>query len=368
MKTSEIKKRRATATEERRLTANAFIVAPGVWRLKDIFVNVFIIQDIDSPDWVLVDAGLKTTGARLKKLVAELFGSAGSVPKAIVLTHAHFDHRGSLEDLANEWSVPVYCHHQELPYLQGQASYPPADPSVGGGMMATLSFVYPKKPINFSGDLQELPEDGTIPGLKDWKWMHTPGHTPGHISLFRDADGVLIAGDAITTTLAESALSTATQAKILSGPPKYFTPDWGAAARTVRELAQLKPAVIATGHGQTLYGKEQAQALNHLARSFWQKGMPAKGRYVKEPALFDEHGVATYVPPPRGYFAARLITAAALLTIGYLLYRKGKKGNFIERKASEKLGRTLMGGSLQALGASAPATAALPALPVIPAL
>lgn len=368
MSNTAVKKREQTATEERRLSANAFLVAPGVWRLKDIFVNVFIIQDRDGTGWVLVDAGLKTTAARLKTFVANLFGSSGSTPKAIVLTHGHFDHRGSLVQLADEWDVPVYCHHQERPYLTGEAAYPPTDPSVGGGMMATLSFVYPKAPINAGAYLAELPEDGTIPGLEDWRWIHTPGHTAGHISLFRDRDGVLIAGDAITTTLAESALSTALQAKILSGPPKYFTPDWGAAARSVRTLAELRPAVIATGHGQTLYGNEQAQALNQLARNFWQKGMPATGRYVKEPVAYNEDGVPTHIPAPKGHFAIRLLGAAALLAVGYLLIRRSKQGSFFEKQATGRLGKTLTGGSLQVLGASAPATAALPALPVIPAI
>lgn len=363
-----IEKREQSATEERNLSGNIFAVAPGVWRLKDIFVNVFIIQNQESTGWILVDAGLKTTGPKIKKMVTEVFGSAGSKPLAIVMTHGHFDHCGSLIDLADEWDVPVYCHHMEMPYLTGLASYPPADPSVGGGMMATLSFVYPKGPINAEQYLKELPEDGSVPELSDWRWVHTPGHTPGHISLFREKDGVLIAGDAFVTTMQESLISVAMQAKIISGPPKYFTPDWVSAVSSVRELAALEPNVIVTGHGQAFYGDEGRKALHKLVKEFWQKGMPATGRYVKEAAVFDEDGMPTSIPKGTGNMAVRVLGAAALLVIGFLIYKQRKRGNFAERKLSEKLGKTLMSGSLQVLGASAPATAALPALPLIPAI
>lgn len=368
MKKALVAKREQSATEEVRLSGNSFAVAPGVWRLKDIFVNIFLIQNREGTGWVLVDTGLKTTRAKIKNLVQDVFGSATSKPLAIVMTHGHFDHRGSLIDLAEEWDVPVYCHHQEVPFLSGRASYPPADPSVGGGMMATLSFVYPKGPIDAEAYISELPEDGSIPGLEDWKWIHTPGHTPGHISLFRERDGVLVAGDAFVTTMQESLISVATQAKIICGPPKYFTPDWISAASSVRALASLEPNVIVTGHGRAFYGDEGRKALHKLAKEFWQKGIPATGRYVKEAAQFDENGIPTSIPKPRGNMAVRVLGAAAFLALGYLIYKQRNRGNFAEKKISEKLGKTLMTGSLQMLGASAPAVAALPALPLIPAI
>jgi glyoxylase-like metal-dependent hydrolase (beta-lactamase superfamily II) len=316
----------------------------------------------------LLDTGLKSSAPKIKAMVQEIFGSAGSVPEAIVMTHGHFDHRGSLLQLADEWGVPVYCHHMERPYLTGKASYPPADPAVGGGMMATLSFMYPKGPINIEEYLNELPEDGSVPGLEDWRWIHTPGHTPGHISLFREKDGVLVAGDAFVTTIQESALSVMLQKKIVWGPPKYFTPDWGAAARSVKELAALEANVVVTGHGQAMYGDEARKGLHKLAKEFWQRGIPAKGRYVKEAATFDEDGMPTHIPSPKGYMAVRLLGAAALLAIGYMLYKNRGAGSFFNRKVSGKLGKTLMTGSLEMLGASAPASSALPSLPVIPAI
>lgn len=361
-----VDRREQTATEEKSIGTNSWLIAPGVYRLKDIFVNVYLIQDKEATGWVMVDTGLKSTAAKVKSLVAEVFGK-GSIPKAIIMTHGHFDHRGSLIELAEEWGVPVYCHHQEWPYLAGQASYPPADPSVGGGMMSLLSFTYPRGPINAQAYLRELPADGTVPELEDWHWIHTPGHTPGHISLFREKDGVLIAGDAFVTTMQESVLAVATQKKFLTGPPKYFTPDWGSAARSVKELAALEPNVVATGHGHALYGDEARKELHKLSKNFWKLGMPATGRYVKEAAEFNQDGVPTHIPKPKGTMLKKIAIAAALFAIGYLISKQRKHASgFVEKKLVDKLGGALKNTAMGVLGATSPVAAALPAIPLVP--
>ncbi len=368
MKQALVDKREASATEERELSNNVFFVAPGVWRMKDLFVNVFIIQNREGTDWMLVDAGLKTSAPKIRAMVEELFGSSGSIPKGIIMTHAHFDHRGALEQLADEWGVPVYCHHMERPYLTGQSSYPPPDPSVGGGMMSLLSFTYPAGPIDISESLEELPQDGSLPDLEDWRWIHTPGHTPGHISLFRENDGVLISGDAFVTTMQESVLAVITQKKYVCGPPKYFTPDWIAASQSVRELAALEPNVIGSGHGQAMYGDEARKELHKLSKDFWKLGIPATGRYVKKAAEFNKDGVPTLIPKAGYGFAVRILGAAALLTLGFILYKKRKSASTFENLAASSLGKTLMTSALAVVGASAPASAALPAVPLIPAI
>jgi len=202
-----------------------FTVAPGVFGLKDTFVNMYMIADEEDADkWILVDAGLKWSAAKIKKMAAMIFGE-NSKPKCIVLTHGHFDHVGSVRSLAEEWNVPIYAHYLEQPYLNGQSSYPPADPTVGGGMMASMSWMYPKGPININNRLLMLDDNGNVPYLSDWKFIHTPGHSAGHISLWREKDRVLIAGDAFVTTKAESAIAVFNDKKKISGPPKYFTVD-----------------------------------------------------------------------------------------------------------------------------------------------
>jgi glyoxylase-like metal-dependent hydrolase (beta-lactamase superfamily II) len=293
-----------------------FEVGPDVWGLKDVFVNVFFIRNTGDNSWVLLDTGLKTSWLKIKKAADELFGD--TPPSAIILTHGHFDHVGSVCRLAEEWKVPVYAHYLELPYLMGKSSYPPPDPTVGGGMMAWVANIYPNKPINIETMLSVLPDDGIVPFLNEWKYIHTPGHAPGHISLFRESDRLLLAGDAFVTTSQESALAVMMQKKKISRPPAYFTYDWDAAYDSIEKLVQLNPDIVATGHGRPMEGEEMRVELNHLYANFYEESVPSKGRYITDPAVADASGVI-YVPMKE---SKRLnwwaVGAAVALTAGVL--------------------------------------------------
>ena len=253
------------------------LVTPDITRFRHLFVNLYLVGTTD--DWVLVDAGLPAGKKRIIRAARTRFGNRSS-PKAIVLTHGHFDHVGSLKDLIKRKDIPVYTHELELPHLTGRAHYPPMEPRAGGGAMALLSVAYPTDPINLHDKVLPLPDDGTIPEMPGWRWIHTPGHTAGHVSLFRDSDRALIAGDAFITTVQESALSVAIQRKEISGPPAYATTDWAAARASVRALADLNPSLAATGHGPVMVGAELHRELNRLATDFDQLAIPEHGRYV----------------------------------------------------------------------------------------
>jgi glyoxylase-like metal-dependent hydrolase (beta-lactamase superfamily II) len=305
-----------------------FQVAPDVWGTKDIFVNMYIIRNPEDNTWVLVDAGLKSSAVKIKKIAASLFGP-DSKPQAILLTHGHFDHVGSLKELADEWNVKIYCHYLELPYLSGRASYPPADPKVGGGLLSSVSWAYPKKPINVENRLHILPPNGTVPHLQGWEWIYTPGHAPGHVSFFRKRDKVLLAGDAFVTTKQESVTSVMLQRKKIAGPPKYLTYDWEAAGNSVRNLAALEPRIVATGHGKPMAGDQMRIDLTNLAVHFEREAVPTKGRYVDDPAVVDASGVV-YVPEKEKdntllYIAVGLGVAAVALT--WLLVSRKRKRN-----------------------------------------
>ncbi|WP_276369348.1 MBL fold metallo-hydrolase [Chryseolinea sp. H1M3-3] len=307
-------------------TSNLFAVAPGVWGRKETFVNLYFIQDHISGEWVMVDAGLKWSASNIKKIVNDIFGE-GSKPSAIILTHGHFDHIGALDTLLKEWDVPVYAHPMELPYLTGQSAYPPPDPTVGGGMMSTLSFLYPTGPVDLREYIRPLPNDNTLPGLPEWKYIHTPGHSPGHISLFRERDKVLIAGDAFVTTKAESAISALTYMKHFSGPPKYFTCNWASAKLSVLKLAALDPEIVTTGHGNPMKGAEMRNQLGVLSRHFDELAVPEQGRYVNEPAVTNEEGVVFLpqaketIPTLVKVFAA----SAVVFSLGFLIYSQARK-------------------------------------------
>ena len=251
---------------------------------RHVLVNVVFIGEPGAGDrgWVLVDAGVMGSKRAIVAAAQARFGD-GARPSAIVQTHGHFDHVGVLEDLAAEWDVPVYAHALERPYLDGSASYPTPDPSVGGGLLARLSPLYPTRPVDVSGHLRTLPEDGTVPPLPGWRWIHTPGHAPGPVSLWRAADRTLIVGDAFVTTAQESAYAVAVQEPELHGPPMYLTVDWDAARASVRTLAALEPERVITGHGRPLQGPEMRRALNALAERFDAVAVPKQGRFLDEP-------------------------------------------------------------------------------------
>lgn len=302
-------------------------VAPGVACLQDKIVNLFFVGAPGAGDrnWVLVDAGLFGSADRIRAAAGEQFGAAAR-PSCIVMTHGHFDHVGALKELAEAWDVPVYAHELELPYLTGKAQYAPFDPTVGGGAMARLAFLYPRKPIDLGSRAQALPSDGSVPGMQGWRSVHTPGHTPGHVSFFRESDRTLIVGDAFVTTRQESAVAVLTQKVELNGPPKYATPDWNQARSSVETLARLQPEAAATGHGLPMRGVELRTALDKLAREFDQRAVPAHGRYVHDPMVTDKRGVPAIVPPPVSDPTTKAIVAGTILGLASIVLLVATRG------------------------------------------
>lgn len=116
-----------------------------------------------------------------------------------------------------------------------------------------------------------------FPIFRIGRWIHTPGHTPSHISLFRDKDRTLIAGDAFVTVKQESLYKVITQQKEVNGPPRYLTTDWEAARNSFKAL---KPSVAVTGHGKPVYGKELSDGLERLVQEFDRIAIPDHGRFV----------------------------------------------------------------------------------------
>lgn len=259
-------------------------------------VNLMFLGNPGAGDrsWVLIDTGVTGSAGAIKRAAKKRFGE-DSRPAVILLTHGHRDHVGALETLASEWDAPIYAHELEQPYLDGRSSYPPPDPTVGGGLMTYVLSTIPPAPINVSNRLRILPESGEVPHLAGWRWVHTPGHTPGHVSFWRESDGALIVGDAFITTDQESAYAVITQKEEMHGPPMCYTPDWVSAAESVRKLAALEPDLVVTGHGRAMQGAEMQRALQRLAEKFEEIAVPKKGRYVNEPARADATGT-TYVP------------------------------------------------------------------------
>jgi glyoxylase-like metal-dependent hydrolase (beta-lactamase superfamily II) len=254
--------------------------------MRTLIVNLYFVGERhDSRGWVLVDTGVPHADA-IRDAAEERYGD-DSIPTAIVLTHGHFDHVGSAKTLLERWDVPVYAHTDELPFLMGEERYPPFDPLVGGGMALT-SPLFPRGPVDLRPNVKALPADGSVPGMPGWRWLHTPGHTPGHVSFFLDSDRTLLAGDAFVTTRQESAYSVLLQREEVHGPPKYATTDWDLARASVDRLARLRPELAATGHGIPMWGSEMREELDHLVVDFEHLAVPQHGRLVREDDMEQE--------------------------------------------------------------------------------
>ncbi|AGK52610.1 MBL fold metallo-hydrolase [Bacillus sp. 1NLA3E] len=258
----------------------------GIQVLPDLFcytiqiVNIVLVGSPETKDFVLVDAGMPHSANEIISVTEERFGT-NNRPKAIILTHGHFDHVGAILELIDHWKVPVYAHELELPFLTGKMSYPEPDPTVEGGMVAKMSSMFPNEPINLAKHVEKLPLDGSVPKMPGFRWVHTPGHTPGHVSLYREADQTLIAGDAFVTVKQEYLYKVLTQEQEISGPPRYFTTDWKASWESVKKLAALNPFVAVTGHGLPMTGELLSNSLTMLANEFDRMAIPDYGKFIE---------------------------------------------------------------------------------------
>ncbi len=291
------------------------IVAPGVACVPTSFVNAYFIGEPGGP-WAVVDTGLPGFAWKVKAAAEERFGRDAR-PVAIFLTHGHFDHSGNAKTLSDHWGVPVYAQRCELPYLTGRSGYPPPDPTVGGAI-AMLSRFLPHGGSDLEERVRVLEPlaggsgEGSVPGMDGWRWIFTPGHSPGHVVYFRDEDRVLIAGDSVATLDMESYLELAIKQQEVSTAGSPFICDWDKYEASLGVVAGLEPTTLACGHGIPMTGGEVAGDLERFARHF---SRPPHGRYVKEPARTDERGVDSLPPKPSDpvpYLAGALGLGVAL--------------------------------------------------------
>jgi len=175
------------------MAAPVVLLAPGVYRIPTMgdFINSFAFVD-DDGQVTLVDCGLRRAPRRIVEGLAGIGRRPADVTR-IILTHAHGDHAGGAREVLSASSASgVDAHADDAPFLEAGRNAPGAPTTagrmLGRGPMTTFSSV----PVaTLLADGQVLDVAGGL------RVLHTPGHTPGHVSLLHETSGVLITGDAI---------------------------------------------------------------------------------------------------------------------------------------------------------------------------
>lgn len=232
--------------------------------------NAYLVHA--GPAWALVDAAWKQDAARIEAAVHTILG-ADAVPAAILLTHAHPDHLGSARVLSEGWRCPILLHSSEIPIASGDFAAMeefagPLDRWVILPSMRAIGVRRREAVLrggSLAGLIRGLEPDGVISGLPGWTWVATPGHTPGHVSFVREADRIVLTGDALVTLRVNSPSGFLLGRQGLSAPPWYTTWQRRLAATSIQALAALEPTAVGGGHGLPLVGPTTAAAVHEFA-------------------------------------------------------------------------------------------------------
>jgi glyoxylase-like metal-dependent hydrolase (beta-lactamase superfamily II) len=169
---------------------------------------------------LLVDVGLPGAVEQLSVHLADL-GFEWDDVWGVVLTHHDGDHVGALPEVLDQTDAVVFAHREEAPYVDGREEPIKGGESVGVPVDAELA-----------GGATFRTTDGPM------RVVETPGHSPGHVSLFIPETGLLVAGDALTAPDGD-----------LAGPKAEFTPEMDEAAESVGELAEYDVERTLCYHG-----------------------------------------------------------------------------------------------------------------------
>jgi hydroxyacylglutathione hydrolase len=186
-------------------------------------INVYLVSD------VLVDAG--TPSAR-RRIVREL---SGREVGAHLVTHAHPDHFGSSHAVCEQFDLPLWTGERDAEAIE--TGRPVPSPTRVGALLSRAPMP-PAHPV-----ARRLTEGDTVGA--GFTVLDVPGHSPGHIALWREADRTLIAGDVFFNL------------PRLGPPPRFLTVDPDANRTAMRRLADLRPALVLFGHGPPLRDAER---------------------------------------------------------------------------------------------------------------
>ncbi len=191
-------------------------------------INAYLIGD------VLVDTGIKQSAGKIADLLAEHSISA------IALTHAHGDHAGAMKELAARFGVPVWCGAADCEATET------GRPVLSSALKRPVLSSAANAAAGFDGNPVErtLAEGDSLSA--GFTVLDTPGHSPGHVSFWRESDRTLICGDVFFN------MNALTTVPGLRQPIALATPDPAENRESERRLAALEPASVGFGHGPVL--------------------------------------------------------------------------------------------------------------------
>jgi glyoxylase-like metal-dependent hydrolase (beta-lactamase superfamily II) len=224
-------------------------LARNVWRIPTApfdLINSFLFAD-DDGSLTLVDAGLK----RGEKSVLGALAGLGKSPEdvqRIVLTHAHPDHAGGLAGMKRATGADVHAHDRDAVYLQ-RGKPPQLDTTrLSGRILNRARGGFGKV------EVAETFQDGELlPIGGGLRVVHTPGHSPGHVSLLHEPTRVLITGDALFNV------------RGLRYSPAWFCTDIRLSRETADRLGDLEYDTVAFTHGEHIASgaREAVRAFLH---------------------------------------------------------------------------------------------------------
>jgi len=215
-------------------SASVVELAPGLYRVPTApadLVNSFVLRD-DDGQVTLVDCGLKRAPRRIVAALAAI-GSDPSEVTRIVMTHAHEDHAGGLAGMRARTSADVAAHERDAPYLR-QGRTPARDPRSRAGRLFTR---LPGGRFAPTEVTEEFHDGDVLKVAGGLRVLHTPGHTPGHVSLLHEPTGVLVTGDAIFNV------------RGLRWPVAAFCTDFALTQQTADRLGEVEFETAAFTHG-----------------------------------------------------------------------------------------------------------------------
>jgi glyoxylase-like metal-dependent hydrolase (beta-lactamase superfamily II) len=193
--------------------------------------NVYVVRTGSS--WILIDTASRHARRRiLRQLPGKL--------EAIVITHAHRDHAGSMHAIATETGAPVWAGERDADALDGRASEPLPEQHKDHVVNRLLAGWW-TDPHPVERRLREGEEVGA-----GFEVVEFPGHTPGQVGLWRESDRTAVCADVMRS------MDMLTGRRQLGEIPEIFTVDVAGARRSIRKLAALEAKTICFGHGPPL--------------------------------------------------------------------------------------------------------------------